>query len=384
MLKSESRCWAEIDVRKIKHNVEEIHKMIPDTTKIMGIVKANGYGHGDVEIAQELMACGVDFFGVSSVDEALVLRVHGIQTNILILGYTPSMHFHYLKEHNLIQTLISYEYAQKLEAYASTEQITIRTHIKVDTGMSRRGVQCKEERWDIEEIKQMYQFEHLQVEGIFSHFSVSDGLDKEDDIVFTTNQIKLYDRVLKELKDSGIQPGLTHIQNSYGIINYPELHYDYVRPGLLYLGVTSDDAVKTNQHPDFQPIMTWKANVTYVKTIEKGSCVSYGRHFTATKPMRIATISCGYADGYPRIVSNLNKEVLLHGQRAKIIGNVCMDQMMIDVSHIEDVREGDDVVLFGYDGDVLLSVDELSRKCHTINNETLCWVSSRVPRLYKK
>lgn len=384
MLMSRSRCWADIDLSKIQHNVKEIQKMIPSSTKIMAIVKANAYGHGDIEVAKELQKQGVDFFGVSSVDEAVRLREAGIQERILILGYTPMEHFHYLHELSLIQTLLSKSYAQKLSAYCTEKKIQVKAHIKVDTGMSRLGVQCKEERWELEDVIAMYKLPHIVVEGIFSHFSVSDSLDVEEDKAFTKKQIELYDRVLKELEARGIEPGITHLQNSYGIINYPQLQYDYVRPGLLYLGVTSDDAIPTLQQPDFQPIMTWRCNVSYVKSIEAGSCVSYGRNFRAEQAMTIATISCGYADGYPRHVSNLGKEVLVHGQRAPVIGNVCMDQMMIDVSKIKDVKEGDEVVLFGYEGDTLLSVDELSRMCNTINNDMLCRVSARVPRIYKK
>lgn len=383
MLETNSRCWAEIDTSKISHNVEEIRKMIPDTTKIMAIVKANAYGHGDVRIAKELVQCGIDFFGVSSVDEALNLRKAGIKERILVLGYTPQAHFHYLHEEDIIQTILSKQFGEALSAYAQAHDVMLHAHVKVDTGMSRLGIQCKKESWDIEDVKAMYALPQVSIDGIFSHFSVSDSLDQADDIAYTKQQIQLFDQVLQELKEAGIQPGLTHLQNSYGIINYPELHYDYVRPGLLYLGVTSDDSLRMNQAPDFQPIMTWKANVSYVKWVEAGCCVSYGRHFTASKRTKIATVSCGYADGYARCLSNTGKEVLIHGKRARIIGNICMDQMMIDVSDIDDVQEGDEVVLFGYDHDVLLSVDDMSRQAHTINNETLCWITSRVPRLYR-
>jgi len=383
MLEASSRCWAEVDLRYVRHNVEEIRKMIPATTKIMGVVKANAYGHGDVAITKALLACGVDFFAVSSVDEALNLRNAGITAPILIFGYTPKEHFHYLHEQNLIQTLISYDYAQELSAYASKHHVWLAAHVKVDTGMTRLGIQCKKECWDIEALKAMYHLPHIHTEGIYSHFSVSDSLCRQDDVAFTKQQIAYFDQALKELKEANINVGITHLQNSYGIMNYPDLQYDYVRPGLLHLGVTSDDSVATIKQPNFHPIMTWKANVSYVRWIEGGSCISYGRHYTAAKRMRIATISCGYADGYPRLASNRGKEVLVHGKRCEIIGNICMDQMVIDVSEVNDVKAGDEVVLFGYDKDILLPVDELSRCVHTINNEALCWLSARVPRIYK-
>ncbi len=379
----QGRCWAEVDLAAVHHNVAEIQKMIPAATKIMGIVKANAYGHGDIEITRELVRCGVDYFGVASMEEALHLRNAGIVEPILILGYTIPTQFQYLHERQIIQTIISKSYGYELSAYAKAHEVTIHAHIKVDTGMCRLGIQCKKDRWDSDAVKAMYHLPNLHIDGIFSHFSVSDECQKAADVAFTAEQIRCFDALLAELKADGINPGLTHLQNSYGIINYPDLHYDYVRPGLLHLGVTSDDHLETLRHPDFHPIMTWKARVAYVKEIPARSSVSYGRHFQSSKPMRIATVSCGYADGYPRIASNQGKAVLIHEQRAKIIGNICMDQMMVDISHIDGVKEGDEVVLFGYDHKTLLPVDELSRVCHTINNETLCRLSHRVKRIYR-
>lgn len=382
MLESKARAWLEIDLSKIAHNVKEIHKLIPEKTRIMGIVKANAYGHGDLPVAEALRACGVDFFGVSSIDEAIVLRKGGIKEPILILGYTPPMHFHYLQEYDVIQTFLSLDYAQKCDAYAREHGFKIRGHIKVDTGMSRLGIVCKDNCYQIEEIKAIYALEHLQVEGIFSHFSVSDDL-KTEARDFTCHQIVLFERVLADLKAAGIEPGLTHLQNSYGILNYGKLEYDYVRPGLLFLGATSDDSIPIASKPDFQPIMQLKANISMVKTLSEGDCVSYGRNFRGSAGTKIATVSIGYADGYPRIISNTKAQVLIHGQRCEIVGNICMDQLMVDVTHLEDVKEGDIVTLFGQDGDAFLPVDELTRQAHTINNDTFCWFSARVPRIYK-
>ena len=382
MLESKSRAWIEIDLSKIKHNVEEIRKILPSTTKIMAIVKANAYGHGYVVCCKELKRCGIDFFGVSSIDEALKLRENGIQEEILILGYTPPQHFHYVIENNLIQTFLSLDYAKKANKYCEEHHVVMRGHVKVDTGMSRLGIICQEHEYHIEQIKEIYSMNHLKAEGIFSHFSVSDELDM-DNKKFTSKQIELFERVLSDLKKDGIDAGIRHLQNSYGILNYPELQYDYVRPGLLYLGATSNDQIETVTHPDFKPIMELKANVSLVKTIQPNVSVSYGRHFISKDIRRIATVSIGYADGYPRSVSNKGAVVLLHGKRAPIIGNICMDQLMIDVTEIENVKEGDVVTLFGKDGDEVLPIDELTRLAHTINNETFCWITSRVPRIYK-
>lgn len=382
MLNSDTRAWTEIDLSKIRHNVEEVQKLIPSNSKIMAIVKANAYGHGDVVCAKELVNCGIDFFGVSSIDEAVTLRKGGITQEILILGYTPPEHFSLLNEYDLLQTFVGLEYAQKANAYAKEHQITLRGHVKVDTGMSRIGIICQDQDYNIEDVKAVYRMEHLKVTGIFSHFSVSDDLGEENKS-FTAHQITLFERVLHDLKQDGIDPGTRHLQNSYGILNYPELEYDYVRPGLLWMGVTSDDAIEIRTNPDFQPILSWKANVSLVKKIQPGVSVSYGRHYRAKEPRTIATVAMGYADGFPRCVSNQGAHVLIHGQYAQIVGNICMDQMMIDVTDIQNVKEGDIVTVIGQDHELKCSVDELSRLANTINNETLCWISSRVPRIYK-
>lgn len=382
MLNSDTRAWTEIDLSKIRHNVKEVQKLIPSSSKIMAIVKANAYGHGDVVCAKELVNCGIDFFGVSSIDEAVALRKGGITQEILILGYTPPKHFSLLKEYDLLQTFVGLEYAKKADAYAKEHQIILRGHVKVDTGMSRIGIICQDHDYHIEDVKAVYRMSHLHVTGIFSHFSVSDDLGEENKR-FTAHQITLFERVLHDLKQDGIDPGIRHLQNSYGILNYPDLEYDYVRPGLLWMGVTSDDAIQIRTNPKFQPILSWKANVSLVKEIQPGVTVSYGRHYCADRPRTVATVAMGYADGFPRCVSNKGARVLIHGQYAQIIGNVCMDQMMIDVTDIQDVKEGDVVTIIGQDHDARCSVDELSRLANTINNETLCWISSRVPRIYK-
>ncbi|WP_308585565.1 alanine racemase [uncultured Holdemanella sp.] len=379
MLEAYSRAWTEIDYDAIAHNVEEVRKLVKKT-KIMGIVKANAYGLGDVACARALQKCGVDYFGVSSVDEALNLRNAGIQDNILILGYTPSMHFHYLHEQNIVQSLVSIEYARELNQYAKDNGIKIRCHCKVDTGMCRTGIVYQKQDKHIEDIYEEYRMENLCVEGIFSHFPVSDCLDK-DCTEFTTQQIHLFDEVVDLLKKQGIDPGIRHIQNSYGILNYPELEYEYCRPGLLYMGVTSDDHIDIKTNPDFIPIMSMYANISLVKWIYPGQSVSYGRHFVAEKPTKVATMSIGYADGLPRLLSNQGFEVLVHGKRCKLIGNLCMDQCMIDVTDVEDVKEGDVVCIVGHQGNEVVTVDQISRTAKTINNETLTSISSRVPRL---
>ncbi len=380
MLVSKSRAWEIIDYDAIAHNVEEIQKLVGNE-KIMGIVKANAYGHGAVECAKALKAAGVDFFAVATIDEALQLREGGIEENILILGYTPLEHIHYLVEKNLIQTLVSLDYAKELNTYAKKNNTVIRGHCKVDTGMGRIGIVYQDNHKHMDEIIEEYQLPNVQVEGIFSHFPISDELDKK---AYSDHQVELFEEVLTNLKKVGIDPGIRHIQNSYGILNFGDLGYDYCRPGLLYMGVTSDDTIPIASNPDFIPIMSLYANISMIKEIDKGQSISYGRHFIAEKPTKVASITIGYADGLPRICSNKGLEVLVHGKRCKIIGNICMDQCMVDVTDVEDVKAGDVVCIVGVQGDQKVTIDEISRKANTINNETLCGISARVPRIKKK
>lgn len=380
MLVSKSRAWEIIDYDAIAHNVEEIQKLVGNE-KIMGIVKANAYGHGAVECAKALKAAGVDFFAVATIDEALQLREGGIEENILILGYTPLEHVHYLVKKNLIQTLVSLDYAKELNTYAKKNNTVIRGHCKVDTGMGRIGIVYQDNHKHMNEIIEEYQLPNVQVEGIFSHFPISDELDKK---AYSDHQVELFEEVLNNLKKAGIDPGIRHIQNSYGILNFGDLGYDYCRPGLLYMGVTSDDTIPIASNPDFIPIMSLYANISMIKEIDKGQSISYGRHFIAEKPTKVASITIGYADGLPRICSNKGLEVLVHGKRCKIIGNICMDQCMVDVTDVEDVKAGDVVCIVGVQGDQKVTIDEISRKANTINNETLCGISARVPRIKKK
>ena len=249
--------------------------------------------------------------------------------------------------------------------------------------MNRTGIVYQDQEKNMDAILEEYRLPGLKVEGIFSHFPVSDDLGSESKS-FTQHQIELFQEVCENLKAEGIDPGLKHIQNSYGILNYQDLGMDYCRPGLLYMGVTSDDEIPIVSQPDFIPILSWYANISLVKWIHKGQTVSYGRHFTAAKDTKVATVSVGYADGLHRLVSNQGLEVLVHGQRCPIIGNICMDQCMIDVTNVEEVQEGDVVVIVGQQGDQKVTIDEISRKSHTINNETLSAIAARVPRLRKR
>ena len=325
---------------------------------------------------------GIKTFAVSSVDEALNLRKAGIVGDILILGYTPPMHFHYLHEERLLQNFLSLDYATKLNDYARLHQVVIQGHIKIDTGMARLGIRCLDDDYQIDEVFAIFKLEHLAVEGMFSHFSVADNLN-EADRTYTTHQRELFDRVINDVRQAGYDPKKVHLQNSYGVLNYPELSYDYVRPGILLLGFTSDDAIRINTSPQLIPALSMKAEVSRVRLVKKGCSVGYGRHYKASEDRMIATVSCGYADGIPRFASNQGMTVLLHGQRVAIVGNICMDQLMIDVTDCDHVQCGDVVTLIGFDGEDCVTIDEWSRCVHTINNDLVCQLSARVPRFYE-
>lgn len=384
MLQSKSRCWVEVDLEKVKHNTQLVKKRI-GKTKIMAVVKANAYGHGDVEVARLLQdEMGIDFFAVSSVDEAFRLREHGITCSILILGYTPSEHFHYLHELQLTQCIMSLAYAEKVNAYAVENNVFIEGHIKVDTGMSRIGIPCLDENYNIEDVLAIYPLSNLKIKGIFTHFSVSDSLDKKDDITYTTHQIELFEKVLSDIKEAGYDYGIRHIHNSYGCLNYYDIEYEYARPGIILLGSTSDDQIPIREAMDLRPSLEWKANVSMVKQVKKGTCISYGRNYTASKDMKVASLSVGYADGLNRNASHHHYCVLIGGKRCEVIGNICMDQCLVDVSEVEDVKEGDVATLVGSDQLETVYMDELSRCANTINNESFTLISSRVPRFYKR
>ena len=380
MLHSRSSAWISVDRNAIVHNLKEVNKLLNSNTEVMAVVKANAYGHGDTVVAKLLENNGITHFAVSSVDEALNLRSVGIEKDILILGYTPEVHFHYLIEQNLPQNFLSLDYSKKLNEFAKANNKKIKGHIKVDTGMGRLGIRYTDDEDGYEDIKAIYSLEHLDVKGIFSHFSVSDELD-ENNLKYSMHQKDLYDACLKRLTEDGIQIGKTHIQNSYGVLNF-KFDYDYCRPGLLMLGVTSDDQIKINSNPDFIPALSLHANISYVKEVKKDSDISYGRHYKCKSDIKIATCSIGYADGLPRNASNRGMEVLIHGKRCPIIGNICMDQCMVDVTNVDDVVEGEIATFIGTQGNETITIDEWSRCAETINNEMLCRFSARVPRFY--
>ncbi len=371
------RTWAVIHLDRLDANIDQITRRIPAGTGIMGVVKADGYGHGDKYIAQELNRCGVNFFAVSNLEEALSLRRGGIDSDILILGFTPVSRAKDLCEYHISQTLLSTEYARLLEEECGRKDIRVKCHIKLDTGMGRIGIVEDEGHTAADEAEALCRLPHLDVEGIFTHLSSADSLDP-DSVAYTRMQTESYQRVVEELERRGIRFHCRHLQNSAGIGFLPQTRWDYVRAGIIMYGV----APSGEPFPfPLRPVMELKTVISLVKQIPAGAAISYNRKFISDRPMKVATVPIGYADGYPRLLSN-KAEMLVKGKRVPVIGNVCMDQLMLDVTEIEDVKMGDIVTVVGQDGNESIGFDELAALTGSISYEMMCLIGRRVPRVY--
>ncbi|MCI8588680.1 MAG: serine racemase VanT catalytic subunit [Bacilli bacterium] len=366
------RAWIEINLDYLKHNIEEIKKLCPNN-KIMAIVKANAYGHGGVEVAKKLSDIGITDFAVATLSEGIELRENGISGNILILGYTGINQLHYVIEYDLIQTIVDYDYAKQISRLVLPQKI--KAHIKVNTGMNRIGFDFK----NIESIKEVYHQSNIEVLGIFTHFCAADSPTTED-VQFSYDQIEKFDQVIRELKSSKINVGKTHMQSSYGILNYPELEYDLIRPGIIMYGIHSEKGIITRKNLNLKPVLSLKARITTIKELEENDYVSYGRTYQAKSKKKIASVSIGYADGYPRNLSGSGMKVLIGEKYAPIIGRICMDQLMIDISEIDTVQPGDIVTLLGQEKEI--SAEEIATRSGTITNELVSRLGSRLEYVF--
>jgi alanine racemase len=369
VIKFTKRVWAEINLNNLAYNFNSLHKVMDDNQSMMAVVKANAYGHGDKIISSELQTLGVSWFAVSNIDEAISLRKAGITKKILILGYTPEILADTLVEYDLVQTVYCLDYAKGLSKNLSKP---LDIHIKIDTGMSRIGF-FGDTKSIISQVFELKKLENFNLSGIFTHLSSADSFDK-DSVKYTNKQIEFFELLIDELKNNGITFENIHIENSAGIITTRKNISNIVRAGIMLYGLNPSE----NINGDIKPVMSLKAIVSMVKNVPENTSIGYSRAFVTSIPTKIATIPIGYADGYHRVASNQGS-VLINGKKANIIGNVCMDQLMVDVSDI-DVKIGDEVIIFG-DG---LSADEFAFTCKTINYEIVCDVSMRVPRVYIK
>jgi alanine racemase len=358
-----------IDLRAISHNIAEIRKRIGKERDLMAVVKADGYGHGAVEVSVSALGSGANCLGVALPEEGEQVRKAGIVAPILVLGLIQPGEAYKVIDSGLEQAVCTLELAQALDQEAGKASVKVNVHVKVDTGMGRIGVAPHDA---LEFVRKLSRFKNLRVTGIFSHFPSADEADK----AFTRSQIETFDQIVRQIGDAGLKIPKRHIANSAAILDLPESYFDLVRPGIMIYGLYPSTAV--SRSIKLKPAMTLKTKIIYVKKVPAGTPISYGRTFYTERDSVVATLPVGYADGYYRLLSNQGS-VQLRGQRVPLTGRVCMDMCMIDVSGIKDVRPGEEVVLFGDDP----TVDEIAGKIGTINYEVVCAVGKRVPRIYQ-
>lgn len=365
-----NRAWMEISLKNLEYNVKQLQKYLQGNCELMAVIKANAYGHEAVAFGKKLNEIGIFHFAVATLNEGIELRKNGVKGDILILGYTDFSCLQYVIDYDLIQTVVDYNYAKKIKTCSLNGKLKV--HIKVNTGMNRIG----EGYENIDFIKEIYHMPYLQVLGIFSHFCVADSVKKED-IAFSKQQINRFENVINELKKDNIAVGKVHIQNSYGLIHYNDLKYDYARVGIFLYGVFSEKQDRENFSLNLKPVLSIYARVVSVKWIDAHEFVSYGRTYETKEKRKIATVSIGYADGIPRNISGRGMNVSINNCHAPIIGRVCMDQMVVDVTDIENVMQGDIVTIIGKD----ITIEDLAEKSDSITNELLSRLGSRLEKI---
>lgn len=374
-MKKYSRVMARIDLDAIAYNMEQMHRNIDAKTKMIGVVKTDGYGHGAIPVARMLEAYEYVWgFATATLDEAVLLRKNGIRKPILVLGCIFPDQFEEMLEHEIRMTVYQEEQMQELSDLAVQLDRQAYFHVKLETGMSRLGFAPTDE--SVEAIKRIIALPHMEAEGIFTHFAKADEADK----TYTKQQLAIFHKMTSKLKESGVRFDYEHCSNSAGIIDVREANCDLVRAGIAIYGLYPSQEV-SKKAVELKPALSLISHVEYVKTISAGTSVSYGGTFVAEKEMKIATIPVGYGDGYPRSLSN-KAHVLIHGKRAPIIGRVCMDQFMVDVTGIDEVKFGDQAVLIGRDGEETITVDQLSELADRFNYEFICDLGKRIPRVY--
>ena len=369
------RVYAKIDLDAIAHNIALVKKKIAHGTKLMLIIKADAYGHGATVIANEFER-EADYFGVAEMNEALELRAAGIQKPILILGYTSPYLFEKALMHDITLTMFQYENIEALSAVAQKLGREAKIHFAVDTGMSRIGFGVSEEDADL--AAKAAKLPSIRLEGIFSHFAMADAIDKTS----AEKQRTLFEHFLAMLSERGIRAPIRHLDNSAGILSF-ENGYEMVREGIILYGLYPSEEVcsQVGDFYDFRPAMEIVTHISHIKMLDAHHGIGYGHTYVTDKPLRVATIPVGYADGYPRALSNRG-EVLIHGKRCPILGRICMDQMMVDVTDVPEALAEDPVVLIGRDGNDVISVEEVADAAYSFNYEFVCGIARRIPRVY--
>lgn len=365
--------FAEINLDNFRHNFREV-KRLAKGKKTFGVIKADGYGHGAVELARILEQENADYFAVAVITEAIELRNNGFKTPIMVLGFTPPTFAKEIVEYDITQAVFSYDLAEAISQEAVKQNKIAKIHIKIDTGMGRVGYIVEDKA--VEEIKRIKGLDNIYIEGIFSHFAAADETNK----FFSYQQLEKYDRILKRLSEEGIDFEIKHIANSAAIIDLPEAYFDAVRPGIMLYGYYPSKEVMKDRLT-LKPVMSLKANIVHIKEVPEKTPVSYGRKFYTEKTSRIATLPFGYADGFTRLFFQKTK-VIADGKLVPVVGRICMDQCMIDVTECESIKVGDEVTVMGEVNGISINADYLAELLGTINYEIVCMVSKRVPRVY--
>lgn len=371
------RTWAEVDFDKLAHNYHALRGLAPAGTKYLGLVKADAYGHGAVPVAKKLEELGADYLGVACLDEAIEVREAGVKTPILILGCTSSIYAAELVKYNITQACYDLEYAKELSAGAQKAGGTITVHIQCDTGMTRLGFMCHEDTMEksASEIIEAVKLPGLKAEGIFTHFSDSDGSEE-----YTMLQFGRFQDIIQRVRDLGYEFEIRHCANSAATLLYPATYLDMIRPGIVQFG-HFPDAKMDHALCDLVSVLELKSRVATVRDVPANTPVSYGRTNTLTRPSRLAVIPVGYGDGFCRGFSN-KLTVLINGKKLPIVGRICMDMCMVDVTDAPDVKEGDVAILYGSDGTSDQPVEAGAEIMNTISYELLCVLTKRIPRIY--
>ena len=367
--------WAEINLSNLDYNIKNIKAKLGSGTKIIGVIKADGYGHGSVKVAEVLRANGVDTFAVSTLQEAIVLREAGATEQIISLSLTPNFYSNVLVEYDITPVISSLENARAISKTAAEVGKTVSGFIAADTGMGRIGYLT----WDenaVSEIKEISQLPNFKIAGLFSHMSTADSADK----TFSRQQEQCFNEFYDKLIAAGIEIPMRTFANSASVIELPSVYFDAVRPGIILYGCYPSDEIDKSSL-SLKPVMSVKATISHLKDVPAGFSVSYGREFISKRPSKIATIALGYADGYPRPYAPKG-EVIVNGVKAPLAGNICMDQCMIDVTDVPDVKVGDEVIIMGSDGKNTILADDIAKATGTINYEIICAFGQRLPKVY--
>ncbi len=369
--------WAEINLSNLDYNIKQIKQKIGDR-EMIGVIKADAYGHGSVKVAEVLRENGCKTFAIATLQEAVTLREAGAKEEIIMLGLTPDMYADTIVNYDITPVVCSSENAAAFAAEAKKAGKTVNALIAVDTGMGRIGYLADDLEYAIEDVKKIAALENFHIKGMFSHMATADAFDK----TFSHQQEAKYNKFYDALTAAGIEIPFRTLANSASIMELPTVHFDACRPGIILYGCYPSDEVDVNQL-SIKPVMSIKANIVHLKDVPVGFSCGYGRKFIAERPSKIATIALGYADGYPRPYSAKAK-VIVNGVIAPIAGNICMDQCMIDVTDVPDVKVGDEVIIMGSDGKNTILADDIANATGTINYEITCAFGQRLPKVYVK